>query len=347
MRAGKTLVSVVVLVSLCGCEKVRMERAERNVLNLHAARQLYRVLSLYEEENGALPHSPEGPEHALYVLKDYVGRVPRYPHGDFTATNNMDVEDLELPYPWLGDGAAYWDVDGQELMDGDYDYLNEPIALNRESPERAVYATRVDFLFDGRWVVFENGAALWVSRANPYHDAPLGRTMDELQAAEPDENRKPDLRLTFDQWHDQGSHQERIAFAVYRYAEDHGAVPLSPAGGAYALYELRDYVPDAGAFDALYTRLENGAAYWDHENKRVGNADFEYLNEPLTLAEKHRWQDFSEPIVLLAEKWGVGRLYSRQVTFGGGWLYGSYVRRDAPHADDPLGRTRSELEIGP
>jgi hypothetical protein len=131
------------------------------------------------------------------------------------------------------------------------------------------------------------------------------------------------------------------------YAEKHGALPYSEKGAEYALYEMKGSVRSPAFFDAMYTTLENGVAYWDDERRCLVNGDFDYLNKPLPQTVFHMFASGDEPmssaIVLMADKWGAYSPTVRWVLTNSGVGQFQLVK-GTPHADDPLGRTLSELE---
>ena len=120
----------------------------RNTYNGQAVRDLYRVLSLYERENGVLPgwlhagkeddelvrawFAEEEQARHLYALKDYVSRVPRYPveHPSSGEFDCLDVGVFDMPFSLLANGKALFDpvagVEGHgRLRYADFDYLNK------------------------------------------------------------------------------------------------------------------------------------------------------------------------------------------------------------------------------
>ncbi|GAH56559.1 unnamed protein product, partial [marine sediment metagenome] len=102
---------------------------------------------------------------------------------------------------------------------------------------------------------------------------------------------------------------------------------------------LKPYVPDAAAFDVLYAPWENGVAFWDDEEERLVNGDYEYVNRPIPPGPPY---DLAEPVAVLAEKWGAGPTHlRRRVQFG----QRRWVRVGIwhEHGEDPLGRTYEDI----
>lgn len=316
---------------------------ERNAYNGQAVRDLYRVLSLYEREQGLLPSGWEEDGEVLYQLEPGMGRVPRYPleyphSGEFDC---LDVGVFDMPFSLLGNGKAVFDSTGSTgLRYGDFDYLNKAIPLDRSAPSFALYAEKKGSSPGGRWVVFSNGAVMWVERDNPHYASPLGKSRAELMAGQERSADLPELDVDTYCLSQRDRQRSLFIYALYAYAKEHGAMPQSPQGGEHALYKLKPYVPDAAAFDSLYMFIENGTAYWDDEQQRVVNADYTCLNKALP------WRGVpkDEQVVVIAGEWLGVQPDIREVLFAGD-VHFYPIRRGTPHADNPLGRHRRELEL--
>jgi hypothetical protein len=327
------------------------ERAERKA----GARELYYALSQYEEDQGRLPYSERGPEYALYRLKDVVLNTDVSDRLNDPVGENGPVKPFpadQEPWPgvrifevdWGGKSqrpAAWVDAD-HKVLNVQFDYLNEPRNLDRTQPAFAVYAEKPLPFQPGRWVVFCNGAMLWISEDNKLFAAPLGKSWKELHKAETTLEPQPSggpsdaaAALIAD------GPLSRIGKALWQYQEDHGFLPYSEKGGSYALYKLKPYLVRAWVFDDHYSNLENGVAYWDDENGKVDNADYEYLNE----TNVKFTDDGEKMVVVVAEKWGALGLYSRRVLFNGADLQFT-IRRGEQNAEEPLGKTTQQLEHG-
>jgi hypothetical protein len=337
---GLACVAFLAVRVLYGGGAGRLSRAEPEELAriLQAVRAPYRAISRYAEANGSIPVSSEGPEHALYNCRPYVEEGLYY--GSDRPTDRGcgpgDASLFDLPHTGLDNGAAHWDEASERLADGDFDYLNEPRALDRGSASYALYAEKLGSHREGRWVVFCNGAALWISRANKHHSSPLGMPRDELMAAELAPVAQPVGALSFNASVGKEWQLLDIYLLLEAYEGDHGHLPLSAEGPEHALYMLKDYAPDPAVFDARYTRLENGAAYYCEESQAVLNGDFDYLNEEPDTSRT--WLHRNADPVILADKWGVCGPNVRWVlSASGDW--GAVDRRDRfEHADDVLGR---------
>lgn len=311
MRAGAllcfiTLSSAAIAAVVPDRRDQPWSEAERQADRHGNARNLYYALSLWERENGALPYSPEGPEHALYKLKEYLPRCPILPElGPGLREPGLDIGVFELPYGILGNKHPHWDDRRKRLVEGAYDYLNEARRLDWTEPAFAVYAEKRGIGGGGRWVVFCNGARLWVTDKNALANDVLGKSLAELVSAEPLPAAAPVAALGKNAFFGRMHQMVAIWGVLYSYAQDHGALPYSEKGADYALYELKAYVQSPVLFDAAYTRLENGVAYWDDEKRCLANGDFEYANLPLSLDEfRKSWYPLGDSTVLIADKWG-------------------------------------------
>lgn len=83
-----------------------------------------------------------------------------------------------------------------------------------------------------------------------------------------------------------------LALDNYRYA--HGTLPYDARGPEYALYALADCLP-ATCFDGFPRDNPKAEAWWDHDQKRLVNSDFEYLN-------REGLDGSSRQMIMLAEK---------------------------------------------
>ncbi len=304
------------------------ERKER-------ARRLYFVLSQYAEGSGKLPYSVDGASSALYKLRAIADVTFEFPSvaGDRMA---LPLGERAFGDIFLGAPASY-DDKGMRVVGCSFDYLNEAVAVDRTQPAFAIYAERVLPGMKGRWVVFCNGAMLWVPRRSKGFVAPLGESWRELNSGYPPPERRvahmPAVESAL------STQRQRVvlclAFASYRAAHN-GDLPYAVKGGDYALYELRPYVSDARVFDVPFSQLENGVAYFNHKENRVDNADVVYSNDPKT-ADGER-----EPVVILAEKWGVSSCNLRFVLLSDGTT--EWLQRGWQNAEAPLGKTLDELE---
>ncbi len=292
--------AVAVLVALRATAAAREGRSEEMRF---AVKQPYRVLAAYADDIGHLPADPLGSGKALYKLKPYLDRVHLY---DWPRKPTADVTIFELPDGSSGDPVACWDDGAHSLLGEDIDYVNEPRVIDRRSPRFAVYAAVRRWGSGGRWVVFCNGAALWISDANRHYDSPLGLSWQDLEQGEAAGVGQPISRLSKTQLTMQGWQCDDLVDALVVYATKHGATPASPDGGDHALYQLKGVVPDAGIFDAVYGRLENGAAFYDQTQHCVVNGDFVYLNEPLPLSAGHPGQLGSDVCTLCSKPGVVG-----------------------------------------
>ena len=319
------------------------------------ARELYYALSEYEREHGLLPYSQKGPNYALYKLKAIVLRADvssrlndlmpaNYPGTPFPSGMKPFPGVTLFKVDWgerSPDGAAWDDARGV-VLNVQYDYLNEPRKLDRTQPAFAVYAEKVMSEQRGRWVVFSNGAMLWIPERNTQFTTPLGRSWKELRSAMPDsvaqpvgDTTDPALGLAV------LVHADALIDILLDYENHRGHLPFSARGGDYALYGLRPRVRYPWVFDAYCTHLENGVAYWDEKDGRVQNADYEYLNDPTV----KMFSEQQKPVVVLAEKWGVESCDRRLVLFSDGML--RYLSRGSQNAEQPLGKTAEELEVPP
>ncbi len=312
------------------------ERNARLTMKRYSIRFLYHSLAAYADRHGVLPHSPKGPEYALYEVKPYIAGPDLlsyiHPPGD--------VALFDVPYSRLGNGAAAWDDSNRRVVNIDFDYINEPRALDRSSPSYPVYAEKIGSTKGGRWVVFCNGAMLWVSRGNPDYRSVFGKSMGELAGAQPASVRTPEgYPGTFVDTHrTRNMHFMRSAFVSYQ--KEHGVIPHSERGQDYALYRLKAYLPDAEVFDALYTNLENGVAYWDDEAKRLANGDFLYINKAIVLPED-RYTSPRDDFVIIADKRGVHPRGLRLLVLSSGYV--AYLPGSYPPGDNPLGMTHDEV----
>jgi hypothetical protein len=303
----------------------------------------FRALLRYSRDKGRLPSSPKGPEYALYELKPYLAEISLYgaTHYDPVTHSNIGwpppratVAIFDLPNSRARSGPAHWDDAENRLVGGDFDYLNRPAQLDMSAPSYALYAEKAGLTKSGRWVVFCNGAALWVSNNNNLYKSVLGRSWEELAKTEPGPVQQPVGALS-DRQHDARYRQyDDLNHFILQYAIDNGSTPYSEKGGDYALYLLKPYLPDADIFDAVYGRLENGAAYYDDEAKRLANGDFSYFNEALPPATNQ--YQLRDNVVILADKEGV---YTAEV----GWvLLGSgdicQILRSDWNGENPLGK---------
>lgn len=329
-----------VAASSLGVPEGRAQEAEK----YEKVRHLYYVLSLYEMRTGSLPYSPRGPEYALYELKDCLRLVPQEPQMEFASGYPpMDATVLDVPYTELKNGPAVWDNASKRALSVDYDYINERKKLDKTAPAFAIYAEKAGSSKGGRWVVFSNGATLWLSERNALFADVLGRSRDQLSTAEPGPVEAPIGTPNSWMFWDAESPMHGIQLALREYAEQHGSTPWSDKGGDYALYAIRAWAPgwfqNAWTFDAMYTRLKNGVAYWDDDEKCVRNAGFVYLNKPIEPKEFLS----KDPMVIFAGRPGVP---------GGGhrWCIGAnlfafWVKEGTKNAEDPLGRRQSELDV--
>ena len=332
IRAGMVVLLLVCMG--CGDSKKTLDRlAHRH----RSVRQLYRVLAQYELDHGVLPSSSEGPDHALYMLEPYCASIFYMPYfsQDHLGLKPFEVENGELDMP-----PAAWDDYEQRVVNLAYDYFNEPRQLDRTQPVFAVYAEKVAEDSDGRWVVFCNGATLWVSSRNGLYQQVLGKSWKQLRRAEPKPVEQP---VGVANWRliqrFTGSQLAGIFFAMHDYASDHsGSLPFSERGPQAALYKLKAYLPDADIFDGIFTQLENGAAYWNDEKQRLENADFDYLNQPLSDERRP-----NPPVATLAGKWGADSQNRRWALFSDGTP--NCIFRGSQSAEDPLGKTRDGLEV--
>jgi len=71
----------------------------------------------------------------------------------------------------------------------------------------------------------------------------------------------------------------QIRLALENYSYTHGSLPYDPKGPEYALYVLADDLP-ASCFDSYPHNKPESEAKWDHDQKRLIDSDFEYLNLP-------------------------------------------------------------------
>lgn len=70
-----------------------------------------------------------------------------------------------------------------------------------------------------------------------------------------------------------------VYLAISRYREFHGRLPYDERGGDYALFKLKNEL-DESRFKASNSGNFFSGPYWDHENERLVESDFEYLNDP-------------------------------------------------------------------
>jgi hypothetical protein len=318
----------------------------RNAYNGQAVRDLYRALSLCEREFGHLPHGEgmsrqEAVEDAL-AAAGWASSLPQYPRFSDSADDGdrLDVSVCDMRFTLLDNGRAYIDPWGpplahSRLVCGDFDYLNKAIPLDRSSPSFVVYAEKRGSSPGGRWVVFSNGAVMWVRRDNPHYASPLGKSRSELMAGQPGAGYLPEVELDRYCMLARRTQFQEVQLALLNYAGDHGTTPYSEKGPEYALYKLKPYVPDAAAFDSLYTFIENGTAYWDDEQGRLVNGDYLYLNKPVSRGEV---------VVVMASEWYGIESDTRAVLLSDVPTIHT-VTRETPHAEDPLGRAPSELKL--
>jgi len=329
-------VVVVLLCRACREPEAGWQVAERK----ESVRRLYRLLSAYEMKHGAIPCSSRGPDFALYELEPVAKVTPWFDEAAGGPLVAVGPDVLDVQFTRLGNGDATWDDNAKCVRNADYDYLNKAIALDRTSPQVAIYAEKAGSTRGGRWVVFSNGAMLWISKANEHYGSPLGMSWSDLGKGEATPVAQPHGVLSRGQLSEREGQYMELLVILQRYAERNGALLHSTRGADYALFRLRGAVTGAGCLDARYTRLENGVAYWNDKEQRLENGDFEYLNEPIAFDRKSG--ELSRDVVLLADKWGVCSLNARWVA----WPFRvGVVPRGSPNADWPLGRGIGELEV--
>ena len=302
-------------------------------------RFLYWVLSRYESVHGALPHSDAGQDYALYRLKPvapFVGTIPSEGQG-LLLPLGPEIFDVDYP-PFKGDKAS-WDDWDRRVAHPDFDYLNEARALDRSQPKFAVYAEKPLPALNGRRVVFCNGAMLWIPRQDKYFGSPLGRSWKQLHAAGPVEEPQPGGKPSADILGPVVIQAADMNMALRMYLHDHGALPYSERGAEYALYKLKPYVSGAELFDGFYTHIENGVAYWNDEDKKLENSDYDYLNRPSFSGTDASGQE----VAVLVERWGATFCRRRMVVFMSGPK--GFIGAGSQNSEHPLGKTESELEL--
>jgi len=105
-----------------------------------------------------------------------------------------------------------------------------------------------------------------------------------------------------------------LGLAMLNYEVDHDCFPYHASGPDHALYLLAPYVAGvsmdgrnlgARIFDSFRPETQiNGPAEWDHEEKKVIDADLDYLN---VQGLRHNAGQFRRRIVIAAEKTGLRR----------------------------------------
>lgn len=339
---------LVYLLTVSSCRAGQYARDVTRAERLYWIRQVYRPLAAYAEEHGPLPASPKGPEAALYKLRPYVTELDEILQRLARGSGKLSVQFFDIPYTRLRNGPATWDESAGVVRNIDYDYLNETKPLKRGPDRYALYAEKDGSSPGGRWVVFSDGAPMWVSERNKLYREPLGRSWKELREAEGERLFPVKLEIAdggFPGW-PYGKprarwqraairdRMETLTMGAFQFTAEHKTIPYSERGPEYALYELRETLPDAAVFDAPYSGLQNGAAWWNHEERRLENGDYIYLNEPLTAEE-------AVGLCLFAEKWGASWRGARWVG-----IFPASARRlwrgDAGAAA-PLGKRREEL----
>jgi hypothetical protein len=344
VKLGTALCVVALTIGVIGTLGIRLRSVSPELLaEVHrAVRGPYRALSRYAEASGSTPSDVRGPEYALYKCKPFVGeglyywpeRLPR---------DRWDPGDLslfDLPRQWPNNGKPWWDDREQRLVGADFDYLNESRPLDRTRASFALYAERRRLGGKGRWVVFCNGAALWISRKNRHYAEPLGMSWAALSAGEVEGVVQPVGILSLDQIGTKLWHLDDLWSLLAMYAYDSGHAPYSPGGEEEALYLLKKRAPDPAIFDAAYTRLENGAAYYDDKSRKVLNCDFDCLNEPLSAEVMSATET---GLVILADKEGVCGSRVRYAVSKGGYSGGVVANESRKEAGGLLGEEASSL----
>ena len=327
----------------CSCGPASPGDRDVSAERPHLLRGIYGAFSLYASDNGGrIPYDPRGPDYALYQLKAYVERVTLYSCPEPGAEFRWAHGHVGL-FSGAGcrqQGEAQWDDAVGRLVGGQVDYLNMPRALDRRSPAFVLYAARPGPRAYGRWVVFSNGAMMWLDKGNAFYESPLGKSYEHIERAQSPISSAPVGSMSAKHRNVRTLHFLYLLGVLERYAVVNGETPHSDKGSDHALYALKDYVPDAGVFDAPYGLLENGVAWFDDDEQMVRNGDFLYVNEAIGLDPAGPF--LQEKVVLLADRWGVSHPDIRWVLLGSGHI--GQVHRHSPNATDPLGKTIYQLQ---